>query len=49
MLKDKIHQLSEKYKSEVIATRRHLHANPELSFRKPIPWHSLKQSYVNMA
>ncbi|WP_339925464.1 M20 family metallopeptidase [uncultured Cyclobacterium sp.] len=34
MLKDKIHQLSEKYKSEVIATRRHLHANPELSFQE---------------
>lgn len=34
MLKDKIHQLSEKYKSEVIAVRRHLHANPELSFQE---------------
>ncbi|GEO21096.1 M20 metallopeptidase family protein [Cyclobacterium qasimii] len=34
MLKDKIHQLSEKYKSEVIAARRHLHANPELSFQE---------------
>ena len=34
MLKDKIHQLSDKYKSEVIAVRRHLHANPELSFQE---------------
>ncbi|EPR66460.1 N-acetyl-L,L-diaminopimelate deacetylase [Cyclobacterium qasimii M12-11B] len=33
-MKDKIHQLSEKYKSEVIAARRHLHANPELSFQE---------------
>jgi amidohydrolase len=34
MLKDKIHQLSDKYKSEIIALRRHLHANPELSFEE---------------
>jgi amidohydrolase len=34
MLKDKIHQLSDKYNSEVIAVRRHLHANPELSFQE---------------
>lgn len=34
MLKDKIHQLSDKYKSEVISVRRHLHANPELSFQE---------------
>lgn len=34
MLKDKIHQLSDQYKSEIIALRRHLHANPELSFEE---------------
>jgi amidohydrolase len=34
MLKDKIHALSEKYKSDIIAIRRHLHAHPELSFQE---------------
>jgi amidohydrolase len=34
MLIDKIHQLSEKYKSDIIAIRRHLHAHPELSFQE---------------
>ncbi|WP_143959431.1 M20 metallopeptidase family protein [Litoribacter populi] len=34
MLKDKIKALAEKYKSEVIDNRRHLHANPELSFKE---------------
>ena len=30
-LKDKIKQLSEKYYKEMVAVRRHLHQNPELS------------------
>ncbi|MBS9523570.1 amidohydrolase [Litoribacter alkaliphilus] len=34
MLKDKIKTLAQKYKSEVIDNRRHLHANPELSFKE---------------
>mgnify|MGYP006201919413 CR=1 FL=1 len=34
MLKDRIKSLSKEYKEEVIATRRHLHANPELSFKE---------------
>ncbi len=32
MLKDKIKLLAKAYKKEVIANRRHLHANPELSY-----------------
>ncbi|MEN2280746.1 M20 family metallopeptidase [Algoriphagus sp. SE2] len=32
MLKDKIKSLAKAYKDEVIANRRHLHANPELSY-----------------
>lgn len=32
MLKDKIKSLAKAYKEEVIANRRHLHANPELSY-----------------
>ncbi|MBN3581527.1 amidohydrolase [Algoriphagus aestuarii] len=32
MLKDKIKSLAKAYKKEVIETRRHLHANPELSY-----------------
>jgi len=32
MLKEKIKSLAKAYKEEVIATRRHLHANPELSY-----------------
>ena len=31
-MKEKIKSLSDKYFSEVVALRRHLHANPELSF-----------------
>lgn len=34
MLKDKIKSLAKAYKKEVIANRRHLHANPELSFEE---------------
>ncbi|RIW18359.1 amidohydrolase [Algoriphagus lacus] len=34
MLKDKIKSLAQAYKKEVIANRRHLHANPELSFKE---------------
>ncbi|MEB2778863.1 M20 family metallopeptidase [Algoriphagus sp. C2-6-M1] len=34
MLKDKIKSLAKAYKEEVIANRRHLHANPELSFQE---------------
>lgn len=34
MLKEKIKLLSEKYLSEAIQIRRHLHANPELSFEE---------------
>lgn len=34
MLKDKIKSLAKAYKVEVIANRRHLHANPELSFQE---------------
>ncbi len=34
MLKDKIKSLAKAYKQEVIANRRHLHANPELSFQE---------------
>ena len=34
MLKDKIKSLAKAYKEEVIANRRHLHANPELSFEE---------------
>ncbi|TAL58627.1 MAG: amidohydrolase [Bacteroidetes bacterium] len=33
-LKEKIISLSEKYLNEIIAVRRHLHANPELSFQE---------------
>jgi len=32
MLKDKIKELAKAYKDEVISNRRHLHANPELSY-----------------
>lgn len=34
MLKEKIKSLAKAYKEEVIQTRRHLHANPELSFHE---------------
>ncbi|SHM31459.1 amidohydrolase [Cyclobacterium lianum] len=34
MLKDKIRQLADQFKSETIDTRRHLHAHPELSFEE---------------
>ncbi|RAI94990.1 amidohydrolase [Algoriphagus yeomjeoni] len=34
MLKDKIKFLAKAYKEEVIANRRHLHANPELSYQE---------------
>ncbi|MEP0712979.1 M20 family metallopeptidase [Algoriphagus sp.] len=34
MLKDKIKSLASAYKNEVIANRRHLHANPELSYQE---------------
>lgn len=34
MLKDKIKSLAKAYKEEVIANRRHLHTNPELSFQE---------------
>lgn len=34
MLKDKIKSLAKAYKEEVIANRRHLHANPELSYKE---------------
>lgn len=34
MLKEKIKNLSEKYLSEIIQIRRHLHSNPELSFEE---------------
>ncbi|WP_192347418.1 M20 family metallopeptidase [Algoriphagus sp. Y33] len=34
MLKEKIKSLAKDYKEEVIANRRHLHANPELSFQE---------------
>ncbi|MCH7413171.1 M20 family metallopeptidase [Belliella sp. R4-6] len=34
MIKEKIKSLANQYKSEVIANRRHLHANPELSFHE---------------
>lgn len=34
MLKDRIKYLAKEYKEEVIANRRHLHANPELSFKE---------------
>jgi amidohydrolase len=34
MVKDKIKSLATDYKAEIIATRRHLHANPELSFQE---------------
>ncbi|MDI1321495.1 MAG: M20 family metallopeptidase [Algoriphagus sp.] len=34
MLKEKIKSLAKAYKEEVIQTRRHLHANPELSFKE---------------
>ncbi|MCS5490958.1 M20 metallopeptidase family protein [Algoriphagus limi] len=34
MLKEKIKSLASAYKEEVIANRRHLHANPELSYKE---------------
>ena len=34
MLKDKIKELAQAYKSETITVRRHLHAHPELSFHE---------------
>jgi len=34
MLKENIHSLAKKYKEEFIAVRRHLHANPELSYKE---------------
>lgn len=34
MLKEKIHQLAKQYATEFIDVRRHLHANPELSYKE---------------
>lgn len=34
MLKDKVRELAKEYKQQVIDFRRHLHANPELSFKE---------------
>src|SRR5690606_29653198 len=34
MLKDKVRELAKEYKQQVIDYRRHLHANPELSFKE---------------
>lgn len=34
MLKDKVKELAQQYKQQVIGFRRHLHANPELSFKE---------------
>lgn len=34
MLKDKVKELAKAYKQQVIGFRRHLHANPELSFKE---------------
>lgn len=34
MLKEKIHQLAKQYTAEFIDVRRHLHANPELSYKE---------------
>ncbi|MFD2034318.1 M20 family metallopeptidase [Belliella marina] len=34
MIKERIKSLAQQYKSEIIANRRHLHANPELSFQE---------------
>jgi len=34
MLKDSIKRLAKQYKTEIISNRRHLHANPELSFQE---------------
>ncbi|AFL83458.1 amidohydrolase [Belliella baltica DSM 15883] len=34
MIREKIKSLANNYKSEIIANRRHLHANPELSFHE---------------
>jgi len=34
MLKDKVRELAKQYKQQVIDYRRHLHANPELSFKE---------------
>lgn len=34
MLKDKVRELAKQYKQQVIDFRRHLHANPELSFKE---------------
>ncbi|WP_373522040.1 M20 family metallopeptidase [Aquiflexum sp.] len=34
MVKDKIKSLASDYKAEIISNRRHLHANPELSFQE---------------
>ncbi|NVJ86410.1 MAG: amidohydrolase [Algoriphagus sp.] len=34
MLKEKIKSLAQSYKEEVISNRRHLHANPELSYKE---------------
>ncbi|WP_439488647.1 M20 metallopeptidase family protein [Algoriphagus sp.] len=43
MLKDKIKALAKAYKQEVIANRRHLHANPELSFQEYNTAHFVKE------
>ena len=46
MLKEKIKTLATEYKEEIIANRRHLHANPELSFKEfktsAFVWEKLK-------
>src|SRR5680860_963795 len=34
MLKDKVKDLADRYKSQIVDIRRHLHANPELSFKE---------------
>ena len=46
MLKDKIHQLAAQYAAEFIDVRRHLHANPELSY-KEFETSSLVQAKLN--
>src|SRR5690606_12204353 len=34
MLKDKVKELAKQYQQQVVGFRRHLHANPELSFKE---------------
>ena len=37
MLKEEIQQLASEQHEETINNRRHLHANPELSFKEELP------------